>query len=189
MCIADMILNKVASTSMIIESSIQDNPESSNWEKAQLALKSLDELTGWIKFLQIAHDLRETIDLFNNGMSKDRRKEIRYPFPEIYQKYIGLHIEISEAMALVELVNFSSQGMQFKSPAPLAAGSTVKGVFFTTHHPIKKEVSFTATVMHCAETDGGFNIGVQIAGSPDESSLNFFRHVHDFVVMSLTDNK
>lgn len=189
MCISDMILNKVAVTSMLLESVIQGNSESNGSKEAEVALKSLDELTGWIKFLQMAHDLRETIGIFNENRIAEKRKEMRYPLPEIYQKYIGLSIHVHGSVISVQLLNFSQSGMQFKSPEDLAVGSVIEGIFFTERHPIKKGVSFIAVVRHCSKLDEGFNVGVQITAVQDDSTLDFFMDVHDFIVMALSDKQ
>jgi hypothetical protein len=184
-----MILNKVSVTSMLLESVVQGNSEDNGSKEAALAVKSLGELTGWIKFLQMAHDLRETIELFNENRIAEKRKERRYPLPEIYQKYIGLNIQLHGSVMPVQLVNFSPSGMQFKCPEHLIVGSVTEGTFFTAGHPIKKEVSFIAVVRHCFKRDEGFDVGIQITAAQDDSAMNFFMDVHDFIVMALSEEQ
>ena len=187
-CIADMILNKVSVSSLLLESAIANAPGCEGSEKAGMALKSLDELVSWIKFLQMAHDLRETIELFNGRNTRKNRKqrsEIRYPLPEIYRKYIGLHITGNGAAVQVDLINFGRSGLQFRAPEPFPVGTSMAGVFSTERHPIKREVSFVAVVRHCTPDSGKYKVGVQLDGKHDEVSLDFFLNVHDFIAKAL----
>lgn len=178
-CIADMVINKVSVSKAMIESALLNVPEGDSREYLDLALSSMADLSNWIKFLQVAHDLRELSAAAIEG-APERRAEARFPLPGIYRKYIGMTLYLSGASIEVELVDFSQRGMRFNCPVRLDMDSTVEGQLYTDH-VIKKEVSFKLKVRHCKRAGESFSAGGRILEVSDAPSFNFFNNVFELL--------
>lgn len=176
-----MVINKVSGIKEIIEITLADNQHEKITENLTEALKSINELTNWVKFLQIAHDLRLLSSLSYGNKTHEKRKEIRYPLPEIYQKHISLKINVSGSWVPVLLTNFSQRGVQFKCPEPLDSGAVYECVLFTVHR-INKAVSFKARIKYCTKHEREFVIGATIEEIADAISFNFFEDVYNFIM-------
>lgn len=180
-CIADIVINKVFGITSFIELVKQEKQNDKVNEYFNEILKKMQELIDWVKFLQIAHDLKTLISFPDETKIPEKRKEMRFPFPEIYQKYIVLKINISGLFVPVTLINFSQHGLQFKCHEPLDINS-VRDCTFLTKHIIEKEVSFKVRVKHCEKHNEEFIIGGLIEEVSDGVSFNFFKSVHDYIL-------
>ncbi len=183
-CIADMVSNKVAGVLAVIELTAGEDDKNKIIANLNKIMKAVDELDSWVKFLQIVHDLRELNALLSEDGINEKRKEIRYPFPEFYQKYIVLKVWTSGFFVECRLKDFSASGLQFKCPEPIDIDS-VKECTLSTNHIIKKSVSFKIRVRHCKKLNGEFLIGSRIKKVSDSMSFNFFRNVYDFIAEPL----
>ncbi len=180
-CIADMVINKVFGISSVVEIALKENLKEDIVERLDLALKETQELIDWIKFLQIANDLKTLISASEANREKEQRTEMRFPLPEIYRQYIALKINTFGVYNPVTLLNFSRSGLQFKSLFPLEINS-VRECILVTSHIISKEVSFTIITRHCIKDNSGYIIGGQIEKVSDSTSFDFFKNIYDYVI-------
>ncbi|MCL4476778.1 MAG: PilZ domain-containing protein [Nitrospirae bacterium] len=180
-CIADMVINKVFGISSIIEISMGESAPEKIRENLSHAVRTMDELILWVKFLQIAHDLRELSSLSYESGVHEKRRELRFPLPGIHQKYILMKVKIADSFVPVVIKNFSPHGIQFTCPEPLVP-DTVRDCILLSTHGIKKEVSFKVKVRYCTKQGPAFVVGVQTEDISDKVSFNFFKSVHDFIM-------
>lgn len=184
LCIADMVINKVSGVKAFIEM-IGEGGGGEDATVFDRALRNLNELIDWVKFLQIAHDLREVGRLSEEEVAGEHREEMRYPFPEKYRNYVGMRIGEAGSSLPVVLLNFSRRGIQFRSSQRLSVDSSREGLLFTERHPVRKSVSFTVRIKHCTKRGDAFIVGGRIENISDDVTLDFFKNVHEFVVESL----
>ncbi len=185
-CIADMILNKVSGILGIIELTLEENRNEKVAGNLQKATESIHELVNWVKFLQIAHDLRK-ISLQSEGAgSHDKRREIRYPFPDIYRKYLTMRVKIADAFREVVIINFSSHGVQFSLSEPLEVNAVIDCVLFM-RHTIEKKVFFRARVRYSSGEHEGFVTGVEIEEMPEHLNFDFFDNMFEFIKTTMPD--
>jgi len=180
-CIADMVINKMFGISSIIAVSMGESSPEKIREKLSHAMKTMDELIAWVKFLQIANDLRELSSLsFEDGVP-EKRRETRYPLPESYRDYILMKVKVGDSLVPVSITNFSRHGIRFMCPEPLAPGTVVECILLSSHR-IRKEVLFSVKVRYCTKQGATFDTGVQTEDISDKVSFDFFRSVHDLIM-------
>ncbi|MBI4837710.1 MAG: hypothetical protein HY806_00860 [Nitrospirae bacterium] len=180
-CIADMVINKVFGISSVVEIALKENLKEDIVERLDLALKETQELIDWIKFLQIANDLKTLISASELNHEAEKRSEMRFPLPEIYKQYLALKINTFGVYNQVTLLNFSRSGLRFKSLFPLETNS-VKECILVTSHIISKEVSFNVIIRHCIKDSGGYIVGGQIEKVSDSTSFDFFKSIYDYAI-------
>lgn len=114
---------------------------------------------------------------------QERRKETRYPVPEIYRQYIIFKIKKNGAFIQVALLDFSRHGIRLKSPSPIENDSVV-GCLISVPASLKKEVEFKVKVRRCVadDTSSDFIIGAEIEEIPDKLWFHVFEKVHDFIL-------
>lgn len=178
-CIADMVLNKVFAVSLCIEPVLNDAGGDKNRQCLEQAMHALNELTSWIKYLQVAKDIRLLASVSEDRMS-DRRRESRYPMPEIYQRHLKFLVAVSEIFIPARLVNFSRHGLSFVSADELSVGSSHR-CMISTVQTIRKETSFNIRVRHCSAHADGYMVGAEIDGIPDSLSFDFFENIVSFI--------
>jgi hypothetical protein len=178
-CIADMVLNKVFAVSLCIEPVLNDTSEDKNRLYLKQAMHALNELTNWIKYLQVVKDIRLLASVSEDRMS-DRRRESRYPMPEKYQRHLKFLIAVSDIFIPARLVNFSRRGLSFVSADELLVGSSHR-CMISTAQTIRKETSFNIRVRHCAEHADGYLVGAEIEDISDGLSFDFFENIVSFI--------
>lgn len=114
---------------------------------------------------------------------QERRKETRYPVPEIYRQYIIFKLKKNDVFIQVALLDFSRHGIRLKSPFPIENNS-ILGCLISVPASLKKEVEFKARVRHCIadDTSSDFIIGAEIEEIPDNLWFHVFEKVHDFIL-------
>ncbi|MGD0887375.1 MAG: PilZ domain-containing protein [Thermodesulfovibrionales bacterium] len=181
LCLSDMVINKISGILVIVESAAEKNQRDESRQFFDEALRNMRELLNWVKFLQVAHDLRVPSLLAYETNVPEKRKQTRYPLPEVYHKYIVMKINISGSFVSVLLTNFSQGGMQFKSPEPLDIDA-IKECLLHTTHMAEKEAFFTVRIKYCANHNGEYLIGAEIEEISDSITFDFFNNVYDFMV-------
>ena len=68
---------------------------------------------------------------------QERRKETRYPVPEIYRQYIIFKIKKNDVFIQVALLDFSRHGIRLKSPSPIENNS-ILGCLISVPASLKK---------------------------------------------------
>ncbi len=114
----------------------------------------------------------------------DRRKEIRYPVPEIYRNYIIFKIRDGSSNNFIQavLLDFSRHGIKLKSPIRIDYDSSLE-CLISVPASFTKEIGFKARVRHCIadDTASDFIVGAEIIEIPDELWFKVFEKVHDFI--------
>ncbi len=178
-CITDMVINKTFGIALTLNHALGKDDVNDVKRFVRMALDNSHELANWVNYLQMAKDLREIF--FIERESNEKRREIRYPLPDDYRKYITITTEINGSMLTMELINFSKRGFQALSPALLKEG-TVHTFTLITEHSMKKHLTLNATIRYCgAEKDNGYLIGAEIEKVSDSPDFNFFNNVFGFI--------
>ncbi len=117
----------------------------------------------------------------------DRRREQRVPVPAVYLRYISLKVKIGNVFVSVALQNFSGTGILFESRVPLEIRSHARCVI-SISRAISREIAFDVRVQHCEKKNNDvFLVGAEIEAAADETWLNVFRAVHDFILQRQDD--
>ena len=113
----------------------------------------------------------------------ERRKEPRYPIPEIYQKDITL--KINQGLGKVvpaKVLNVSLSGIKIVDQIELTVGSVID---CSIHIPnfFKEEALFSAQVRYCTENKDlkYYFIGAETSKGGGESWVKIFFRIHDFI--------
>lgn len=178
-CIADMVLNKVFAVRLCIEPVLEDMSNDKDAQYLNQAMHTLQELTNWIKYLQVVKDIRLLASVSEDRMS-DRRHESRYPLPEKYQRYLTFCIDVSSIFVPARLVNFSRHGLSLVLAEALAVNSSHR-CMLSTSKTIRKETYFYIRVRHCSVHDGGFLVGAEIEDISDGLSFDFFENIVSYI--------
>ncbi|TAL27340.1 MAG: HAD family hydrolase [Nitrospirae bacterium] len=132
----------------------------------------------------IIDDIKQLIRLIGDDMNmQERRKETRYPVPEIYRHYIILKIKNKAGDFIhVPLLDFSRHGVRLKSPVSIETNSIIE-CLISVPASLDKEVEFKARVKHCIadEASPDFIVGAEIEEIPDKLWFHVFEKVHDFI--------
>jgi hypothetical protein len=180
-CIADMVINKVFGISSVIEMSREESAPEKIREALSQAVRTVDELITWVKYLQIAHDLRELSSLSYESGVDEKRTEVRFPLPGIHQNYVGMKVKIVDSFVPVTIANFSPHGIQFTCPEPLVP-DTVRDCILLSPQGTGREVFFRVKVKYCVRRGSECLVGVRTEDISDKVSFNFFKSVHDFIM-------
>lgn len=178
-CIADMVLNKVFAVSLCIEPVLNDASGDKNRQYLEQAMHALNELTNWIKYLQVVRDIRLLASVSDDRMS-DRRRESRYPMPEIYHRHLKCLVAVSDILIPVRLVNFSRHGLSLVITDELTVDSSYRCIIATAQ-TIRKEASFHIRIRHCTGHADGFLVGAEIEDIADGLSFDFFENIVSFM--------
>lgn len=178
-CIADMVLNKVFAVTLSLEPVLDDVSEDKNRQYLEQAMHTLHELTNWIKYLQVVKDISLLASVSEDRMS-DRRRESRYPMPEIYQRHLKFLVAVPDMFIPVRLVNFSRHGLSFVIADELPVNSSHR-CMISTAQTIKKEASFNIRIRHCAGHADEYLVGAEIEDISDGLSFDFFENIVSFI--------
>lgn len=116
-------------------------------------------------------------------ITQERRRETRYPIPEIYRNYILFKIkDSSDNFIPAALLDFSHHGIRLKSPVFMKNESLFE-CLISVPASLAKEIGFKAKVRYCADDDetSGFIIGAEIVEINNELWFNVFEKVHNFI--------
>jgi hypothetical protein len=186
-CIADMVLNKITGLEGFLEFALDETDIDKVREHIGNAKKLLEDLTEWVRFLQISYDLRKLDDLSEDA--RDRRRFKRYPLPEIYQSLINILVFRKQGPVKIKIINFSKKGILFLSPLPFERDSNIEGVVsITAGDTTTKEYSFRAKVIYCTKTDEGYKAGVELQELSKTAEVDFFRIIYNLVFQHLIHN-
>jgi len=121
----------------------------------------------------------------NTSYAVPRRAQ-RLPVPAVYLRYIKLKVKIDRVFVSVVLQNFSGVGILFESKVPFELQSHVDCVI-SISRALSREITFDVRVKHCEKKNNTFLIGAEIERAADETWLNVFRAVHDFILQRQDD--
>jgi hypothetical protein len=113
----------------------------------------------------------------------ERRKEPRYPIPEIYQKEITLKINLGPDKCVpAKVLNVSLSGIKIGDQVELVVGSVIDCSIYIPN-VFTEEALFTAQVRYCTEDKDlkYYFIGAETSKGSGESWVKIFFKVHDFI--------
>jgi PilZ domain len=113
----------------------------------------------------------------------ERRKEPRYPIPEIYQKDITLKINLGpDKFVPAKVLNVSLSGIKIGDQVELAVGSVIDCSIYIPKL-FTQEALFSAKVSYCIEDKDlkYYFIGAETSKGGGESWVKIFFKVHDFI--------
>lgn len=178
-CISDILINKAFGTTEILEQLIRECNDKKLSAFLREALRGPYELINWIKYLQIARDLKLTSQTVKDP-GEERRKEMRYPLPRTLQRYISLIIDADGKMLEGIITNMSQGGIQFITPEPLKSG-TLYNIKISSTRAAKRELFLKIKLIYCQKGNNNFISGAQVLEMADELSFNFFKNVIDLI--------
>ena len=113
----------------------------------------------------------------------ERRKEPRYPIPEIYQKDITL--KINQGLGKVvpaKVLNVSLSGIKIGDQIELTVGSVIDCSIYIPNF-FKEEALFSAQVRYCVEDKDlkYYFIGAETSKGGEASWVKIFFRIHDFI--------
>ncbi|HHN64461.1 MAG TPA: PilZ domain-containing protein [Nitrospirae bacterium] len=188
-CIADMVLNKIMGLQGLLDFALEESEVEKIREHLGNAKKLLDDLVEWVRFIQIAHDLKTIYDLSVETKTNERRRFRRYPLPGGYQDLLEITLSGSDAVTRARVINFSKKGMLFISPLPLVVGSVVEGRISIPQVPAdRQEYAFMAKVVHCRSVDEGYRVGVELQRFAGADEVDCFKVVYNLIVHYLIHN-
>ncbi|MBI4824212.1 MAG: HAD-IA family hydrolase [Nitrospirae bacterium] len=119
--------------------------------------------------------------LYEEELMLERRREKRYPVPEIYRKYIEMKIrKVSGDLIDVGLLDFSEHGIRIKSPVRFFVGELIDCIA-SIPQSLTRDVTFKAIIRHWVVAGDGFIIGAEIKEVQDAVWFRIFKRVHDFI--------
>ena len=134
----------------------------------------------------------------------ERRKGKRYAVPEIYREYITFKVNPERSFftspskaglgadewvnrdsgkfVTMELLDFSSNGIRFKSPYGVSVDSAIE-CLISAPKSLTKEVPFIVKIKYCIQDDPDeeYLIGAEIIETSDKVWFDIFSNVHDFI--------
>lgn len=179
-CISDILINKAFGTSEIIEQLIKKYQDEELSLMLREALRGPYEIINWVKYLQIARDLKFSPEPLRQSLN-ERRREIRYPLPETIQKYIDLSIDAHGRMLAGIITNLSQQGLQFITTEPVKPGM-IYDLKLSSTRATGKDLFLKIKTVYCNRNEDKFISGAFIVEMPDDLSFNFFKNVLDLLL-------
>jgi hypothetical protein len=113
----------------------------------------------------------------------ERRKEPRYPIPQIYQKEITLKINLGpDKCVSARVLNVSLSGIKIGDQVELTVGSVIDCSIYIPKF-FAEEALFSAKVRYCTEDKHlkYYFIGAESSKDGGESWVKIFFRVHDFI--------
>ena len=148
--------------------------------------------------------IRQFMDDAVGGHMTERRKGKRYVVPEIYREYITFKFNPerrfftssskagsgaaewvnrdADKFVTMELLDFSSHGIRFKSPLGVPVDSAME-CLISAPKSLTKEVPFTVKIKYCIQDDPHeeYLIGAEIIETSNKVWFEVFSNVHDFI--------
>jgi hypothetical protein len=174
-CIADMVVNKAAAASMLIDLSLDGKDPSALKDNLKDSVRTINELSNWIQYLQLVQNLQKLSSLVLDSDLSEKREEIRYPVPAGHERKVMLRGTCGEDAFNAQLLNFSQSGMGFHTPQILPAGTDAE---VTISGPDKENpVKFSGELRYSVKTNGHHLNGMLIKEVQGNNGFNFFSHV------------
>lgn len=176
-CITDMVINKTTAVSMSLGMSLRDSNPEKKEEKVKRAIYSSNELSNWIKYLQLVGDLRELSSLVLDSDTQEKRTEIRYPM-SIAADNIMIHTNGYSG----RIINFSQSGVLFISDKPMKLDDSFDASL-VLNTPLGKKIPFKFKARHQNKLpDGTYATGCLIKEVYGNTLFNFFNEVYHLMI-------
>ena len=181
-CLSDMLINKAYGLAALLEMIKDEDLPGSAAELIDESVGITDEIINWIKYLQVTRDLKRTIHTALESQDSNR-SEPRYPFPPMLGEVIVLRVGCEEELREARLVNFSRHGLQFACEHKVPVGRPFVGELKAGQ--VDKHLTFKAVVKYFNEGLEHNVVGAAIEEVSNQSDLNFFRSVLEFIAATV----
>lgn len=182
-CLTDSIINRTSAICMMLNYSINETDKEALDNNIKDSLAIANELSNWIKYIQLIGNLQKLLPLVLNSDAGEKRREIRYPLPDAFTEDFKTQIKMNCAPMPSALVNYSQSGVQLMTPEPIGPGSVIEcRLSAGTSNNGSKGVPFKAKIVYSVESMDGFVTGAkleEVFGSP---VFNFFNSVHGLII-------
>ncbi len=176
-CIADMVINKIAGMSYILQM-LKAEVTKEHKPLIEKIEREIQALVDWVRFLEVSADLKEAIRLYQD-YPQERRRELRFPVTDILKQFVGLEVEVKGFLQSVELVNISNSGLLFRVSDDLSPGTTVKARLLFLKNPISRR-EFNIVIKHCEAHEKGFLVGAEV--EKDQSDrFKLFESIYEYL--------
>lgn len=177
-CIIDMVINNTSTITMTLGFSLDEDSRDAMVENMKLAINSSNELSNWIKFLQLMGDLKKLSSLVLDSDAKENRTEIRYPMTVPTGK-----ITVYANGAHGDIINYSQSGVKFYCSEPLEPGTSMEADL-VLNIPQGKKVPIVLKVAYCikSEDNNQYIAGAQLQEVYGSRLFNFFNEVHHMIM-------
>jgi hypothetical protein len=112
----------------------------------------------------------------------EKRKEKRYAVSVADQKYLKLQVKSGNEFVPAILGNFSRSGILFECLAAFSQGQHTECIL-SVSLLVSREITFGIEVKYCYADRGSHIMGAAIDTISDETWLDVFVEVHDFVLL------
>lgn len=188
-CIADLVINKTTAISMLLGYHLSPGEKNNEDEMVRAAFASTNELSNWIKYLQMVGDMRELHSLVLDSDRNEKRSEIRYPLPDAHAHRVGIAMAEAEGQGFLKLINYSQSGVRFVSPVALEEGGELQFHIVSKGGNWADPVSFKAEVRNCWGSGGNFQVGARVGEISGKDAFNFFLNIHSLILgVGIRDN-
>jgi hypothetical protein len=186
-CIADLVINKTASISMLLGFSLDEQDKEAANENLRESISISNELSNWVKYLRIVKDLRDLSSLVLDSDSAEKRTEIRYPMPGGYETQVAMTIALPDSEVQCVIVNFSQSGAQLRCPKALDIDSLAECII-KLPPPYNNEMPCRARIKYCGKSDGDYIIGARIDEVSGSRSFNFFEKIINLLLQTAIED-
>ncbi len=188
-CIADLVINKTTGITMMLELSLSGKKVYEEGEAIRKAFASTNELSNWIKYLQMVGDMKELHSLVLDSDQNEKRGEIRYPMPEVQADKVGMALADTEGQGFLRVINFSQSGVRFISPAPYEVGDVIESHLVSSGGSWVDTVVLKAEVRNCLGSEGIYPVGARVCEVSGKDTFNFFGNMHSLMLgVGIFDN-
>jgi hypothetical protein len=119
--------------------------------------------------------------LRSEGYLAERRRDRRYPVPDIYRKYIRVEIKREGGALPAEALGISERGLKLRTDIRLEPGSTFQCVL-SAPKSLQREIEATIKVKHCIEDEeGGHVVGAEIEKVESEIWFKVLKNILRFI--------
>lgn len=120
--------------------------------------------------------------LYGSEDMLERRRDERYPVPEVSRDYIEMAVGLRGEHVSASLLDFSRGGIRFKSLIPIDSGETLECVI-SVPQSLTHSVRFKARVKHCIGMDvANYVVGAEIVDVIDKVWFRVFEKIYEFIM-------
>ena len=177
-CIADLVINKSSNISMGLGVALSREMDDTAREMVLDSIANANELSNWIKYLQVAGNMSALSSLVLDTDSQEKRSEMRYPLPESQRGNIEIELSQPHGKCAGPIVDFSQSGLRVACKSELAPSTQL----VCTLRGKSNSVVFSGTVQYCNPVGAPeYLIGIRITQVRGKEGFNFFNEVYQIL--------
>lgn len=178
-CIADMVINKITGISALLQLLMKKETSPENLKLIEKADMEIKGLVDWIRFLELAGDIREFIKARPEERPDEKRSEPRFPVTDTLRDIMKMSVQVDDKNSDVEIINISNKGILFRSRQEFEPGERILSTLKFIKNPIRERV-FYLTVRHSTKKGEHFLTGAEV--DRDEATyFSIFQSVYEYV--------